>query len=122
MNLSPAWVAELAANGHEAVHWRDIGATDAPDEDIVRWAALSGRTVFTADCDFGAIVVALGPGAPSVVQLRTGSTNPARVGAFALRAIEMAKTALREGAVLTIEPGRTRLRHLPSASSPTDES
>ena len=119
MNLSPAWVV---ANGHEAVHWRNIGASDAPDEEIVGWAARSERIVLTADCDFGAMAVALGPRAPSVVQLRTGSTNPARVGAFALRAIELAATSLRAGAVLTIEPGRTRLRHLPSASSPTDES
>jgi predicted nuclease of predicted toxin-antitoxin system len=121
MNLSPVWVAELAANGHEAVHWRDVGATDAPDEEIFRWAARNDRIVLTADCDFGAIAVALGSSAASVVQLRTDSTNPARVGPFAMRGIARAGAALRAGAVLTIEPGRTRLRHLPSASSPTDE-
>ena len=30
MNLSPRWVDFLAAAGHEAAHWSDVGAPDAP--------------------------------------------------------------------------------------------
>ena len=30
MNLSPKWVEFLTNSGHEAAHWVDIGAPDAP--------------------------------------------------------------------------------------------
>jgi predicted nuclease of predicted toxin-antitoxin system len=38
MNLSPAWLAVLAAHGHDAVHWSEVGAADAPDTHIMAWA------------------------------------------------------------------------------------
>jgi predicted nuclease of predicted toxin-antitoxin system len=120
MNLSPAWVTELARHGHEALHWRDVGLDNAPDEEIIAWAAREGRTILTADLDLAATIVATATGI-SVVQLRSGSTNPARVGDFVLEAIAWARTELRAGAVLTVEPGRTRLRILASPSSSADE-
>ena len=39
MNLSPLWVAFLAAHGIEAVHWSDMGGPSAPDSAILQYAA-----------------------------------------------------------------------------------
>jgi len=38
MNLSPDWCAILAKPGFLAVHWRTIGASNAPDSEIMQWA------------------------------------------------------------------------------------
>ena len=54
MNLGPHWIACLESEGHEAVHWSSVGAGDAPDDDILRWARENDRTILTADLDFGA--------------------------------------------------------------------
>lgn len=98
VNLSPEWIGLLAAQGHDAVHRRDIGAPDASDDDIIAWAVRQHRTVFTADLDFATAIATRGLKAPSVVQLPTGSTDPARVGDFLARSITAAGAALDGGA------------------------
>lgn len=39
MNLSPHWVDRLSAAGLSAVHWSGIGRMDAPDVEIMAYAA-----------------------------------------------------------------------------------
>ena len=112
MNLTPAWVPYLASLGHDAVHWSEIGAEDAPDTDIIDWARIHDRAVMTADLDFGIALARSDATAPSVIQLRTGSTLPGRVGSLVARAIDGARADLHSGALLTIETGRVRLRPL----------
>jgi predicted nuclease of predicted toxin-antitoxin system len=68
MNLSPAWVDFLRAAGIEAAHWASIGERDAPDTDIMAYAAARGYVVLTHDLDFGAILAATNGAKPSVVQ------------------------------------------------------
>ncbi|MDR1489081.1 MAG: DUF5615 family PIN-like protein [Desulfovibrio sp.] len=58
MNLSPRWVAWLAGEGIEAVHWSTLGAPDAPDETIMAVARAEGYIVLTHDLDFSAILAA----------------------------------------------------------------
>ena len=38
VNLSPAWVDELIAQGFEAVHWTSVGDPRAPDAAIMAYA------------------------------------------------------------------------------------
>jgi predicted nuclease of predicted toxin-antitoxin system len=38
MNLSPKWVNVFTAEGWEAVHWSEVGAVDARDRVILKWA------------------------------------------------------------------------------------
>ena len=110
VNLSPEWSDLLAGHGHDALHWRDVGPTDAPDDAIIAWAVVENRIVFTADLDFAAAVATRGLTAPSVVQLRLNSTDPLTVGDFVVRSIAAAGRALDGGAILTIDPGHARLR------------
>jgi predicted nuclease of predicted toxin-antitoxin system len=56
MNLSPRWVAALETAGIEARHWSTLGASNAPDADVLKWAAANGFVLLTHDLDFGAIL------------------------------------------------------------------
>ncbi|MFD0934518.1 DUF5615 family PIN-like protein [Methylobacterium trifolii] len=110
VNLSPEWTGVLSAEGHDAVHWRDVGATDASDDHILAWAVQEDRIVLTADLDFATAVATRGLKAPSVVQLRAVSTDPSIVGRFVTQSIANAGPALGGGAILTIDSGQARLR------------
>jgi hypothetical protein len=70
---------------------------------------------------FAAAIAMRGLSVPSVVQLRTGSTDPNDVGSFVLDCIAAAESELFGGAILTIGAGRARLRRGPSNSQAADE-
>jgi predicted nuclease of predicted toxin-antitoxin system len=85
MNLPPRWTAEFKSQGIEASHWSAVGSLAASDREILAWCAEQGYVLFTHDLDFGAI----------------------------LDALRGAEPALAEGALVTIEPTRHRIRLLP---------
>jgi len=116
MNLSPQWVGFLEGSGHDAVHWSVAGRADAPDSEIVKWAREHDRIVLTCDLDFSGILALSGSHKPSVVQLRSERTLPSLVGVPVLEAIQQAASDLLNGALLTVEIGRSRLRILPLVS------
>jgi predicted nuclease of predicted toxin-antitoxin system len=113
MNLTPQWVERLNVAGYQAVHWSTVGGNDAEDGDIVKWAREHDCVVLTEDLDFGTILAMSGAQRPSVVQLRSESTLPARVGSAVIEAIQESEADLLAGALLTIETTRSRLRILP---------
>ncbi len=112
MNLSPDWITVLRDCGHDAVHWSGVGAADAPDDDILRWARAQDRTVLTSDLDFGTLLATSGASKPSVVQLRTGTTLSARIGHLVARVLRETEADLSSGALVTVEGDRVRLRPL----------
>ncbi|MFT4179273.1 MAG: DUF5615 family PIN-like protein [Thermomonas sp.] len=113
MNLSPRWVEFLASEGIAAVHWSQVGDPKAPDETIMRHAAQAGFIVFTNDLDFSAILAATHGGKPSVAQLRADDVRPATVGRYVVQALKLLVAELEAGALISIEPERTRVRLLP---------
>jgi predicted nuclease of predicted toxin-antitoxin system len=48
MNLSPRWVALLNAQDMAAVHWSSLGRMDAPDSEIMEFAAAHDYAVLTS--------------------------------------------------------------------------
>lgn len=113
MNLSPRWVAVIAAAKIQAVHWSSIGALNAPDKEIMAYADENDFIVLTHDLDFGAILANTQGAKPSVVQIRADDVNPDVIGSQVIAALQQMSDELARGALLTIEPGRTRLRILP---------
>jgi predicted nuclease of predicted toxin-antitoxin system len=69
--------------------------------------------LFTHDLDFGAILAASPRRKPSVVQLRTADVTPETTAHHVFEALRGAERALAEGALVTIEPARHRIRLLP---------
>lgn len=113
MNLSPRWIGVLYGAGIEAIHWSAVGPLNAPDAQIMAFALANDFVVLTHDLDFGAILAATQGRKPSVVQLRADDVNPDAMGGQVLNALRQVQAELLEGALVTINPVRTRLRVLP---------
>jgi predicted nuclease of predicted toxin-antitoxin system len=113
VNLSPRWVNVLADAGIEAAHWSALGAISAPDSEIMAYASANDYVVLTYDLDFSAILAATHGEKPSVVQIRAEDVSADVIGAQVITALRQMAPELEEGALLTIDPGRTRLRVLP---------
>jgi predicted nuclease of predicted toxin-antitoxin system len=117
MNLSPRWEAALQGAGFDAVHWSAIGPLDASDPAIMQYAADHGYVVLTHDLDFGAILASTLANRPSVVQIRSENVSVAGIGQQVLAALHQLQPDLDQGALVTIEPSRTRARVLPFRSA-----
>ena len=113
MNLSPRWVKVMTDAGIEAAHWSTLGAKNAPDPEIMTYAGVHDYVVLTHDLDFGAILAATHGEKPSVVQIRADDVSPHVIGKQVIAALRQMATELEEGALLTIDSNRTRLRVLP---------
>jgi predicted nuclease of predicted toxin-antitoxin system len=113
MNLSSSWVRTLTAAGFEASHWSELGAVNAPDLVIMNYAVTNGFVVLTHDLDFGAILAVTNGFGPSVVQIRSVDVSPFVIGPQVIIGLRQMSVELANGALLTIEPERTRLRLLP---------
>ena len=113
MNLSPRWVETLTDAGIEAVHWSSVGAGTARDSEIMSYARSNGYIVLTHDLDFSAILAATQGNKPSVVQIRAENIRVEAIGKQVILALRQMETELQEGALLTLDANRTRLRVLP---------
>lgn len=67
----------------------------------------------TTDLDFGTILTTRGHSGPSVIQLRAADLRPEALGDPLLAALTQIAEELLAGALVTIDPGRTRVRLLP---------
>jgi predicted nuclease of predicted toxin-antitoxin system len=113
MNLPPAWAAYLSEAGFEAEHWSKVGAWTASDTEIMAWASGRDFVVLTADLDFGAILAAKQGTRPSVVQVRSDDLSPRTIGLAVIAAIRQSETELLQGALVSVNAERARVRILP---------
>jgi predicted nuclease of predicted toxin-antitoxin system len=113
MNLSPRWVSVLGAAGIEAAHWSTLGAHNAPDSQMMAYARANNYVVLTHDLEFSAILAATHGEKPSVVQVRAEDVSAEVIGKQVFIALRQMATELDAGALLTVDPSRTRLRVLP---------
>ena len=118
MNLSPRWVGLLVDAGIDAAHWSMVGASNAPDSEIMAYAKANDCIVLTHDLDFGAILAATQGKKPSVVQIRAQDVSPQTAGTHVVAALRQMAIELDEGALITVDTSRTRLRILPFQSRP----
>jgi len=72
--------------------------------------------VLTHDLDFSAILTATQGRKPSVVQIRAKDVSPDVIGLQVIDALKQMESELEEGALLSVDPNRTRLRVLPLRS------
>jgi predicted nuclease of predicted toxin-antitoxin system len=82
----------------------------------MRWAAEHDHVVLTNDLDFAAILAATRTRRPSVLQLRSDLLTPETMGAAVLAAVREAHDELLDGAIVSIDVARSRLRVLPLGS------
>ncbi|MDD5581343.1 MAG: DUF5615 family PIN-like protein [Methylobacter sp.] len=113
MNLTPRWVGFLVDAGIEAAHWSTLGVNNAPDSEIMAYASTHDYVVLTHDLDFSAILAATHGNKPSVVQIRADDVSPDVIGLQVIAALRQMAPELEAGALLTVDPNRTRMRLLP---------
>jgi predicted nuclease of predicted toxin-antitoxin system len=115
MNLRSGWVTFLAQFGIDALHWSSLGKSDAADIEIVSFAKANDYVIFTSDLDFAAILAVSKGDKPSVVIIRAVDVRPEKIGEKVVFALRAAAADLEQGALLVIEPFRSRIRLLPLA-------
>lgn len=115
MNLSPGWVHVLSAVGIEAIHWSTVEDPRAPDRTIFDWAKENRFVAFTNDLDFGAILAATQTEAPSVIQIRGQDLLPENMNTPVINALRQFEPLLEEGALVTVNFNRAKVRILPIA-------
>jgi predicted nuclease of predicted toxin-antitoxin system len=113
MNQSPRWVDFFAQSALFAEHWSTLGKHNAKDTELMDFARKNEYVVFTHDLDFSAILAATQGEKPSVVQLRSDDVNPETVGKIVIASLKKLEHELNEGALVTIDLDRTRIRLLP---------
>lgn len=97
----------LAAAGHDVV-WTSDWDEDPGDEDILALAHKEHRVLVTLDKDFGTLAFLYGR--PHAGILRLVSLSTQQQIAVCLRVLAQYGAALQEGAVVTVELNRVRIR------------
>lgn len=113
MNLTPDWVPVFTRQGWQALHWSTVGDPRAQDSVIMRWARENGYIVFTHDLDLGALLATTHAEGPSVIQVRTQDIMPHSLGARLVQTLLQYKATLLQGALITIDETKSRIRILP---------
>ena len=113
MNLSPLWENYLLENEIEAIHWSRIGNAWAPDQEIFEYAFKNDCLIFTNDLDFGTILSKTKTRLPSIIQLRTLEVSIETMGKILVKCLKENEAYFIEGALITIEADRLRIRSLP---------
>lgn len=106
-------VYPLKAAGHDVV-WAGDWPTDPGDDEILALAHWEGRILITLDKDFGELAVVRGQAHAGIIRLVILSA--AQQAPTCLLALNRYATELQSGAIVTVEPGRVRIR--PAASNP----
>jgi predicted nuclease of predicted toxin-antitoxin system len=105
-----AW---LRAQGHDAVHLREVGLQALGDRAVLAKAVAEKRVVLTFDLDFADIAAAAGEARVAVILFRLRSAQTARVIDRLQAVLRSAAQALEKGAIVIVESGRVRVRRLP---------
>ena len=113
MNLAIEVAVWLRAQGHDAIHLREVRLNELGDQAVLAKAAAEKRVVVTFDLDFADIAAAAGAAPVAVILLRLRSAQTARVVDRLRRILASVGPALEKGAVVVVEEARVRVRRLP---------
>jgi predicted nuclease of predicted toxin-antitoxin system len=103
----------LREGGIDTLHVGEIGLAAAADDEILQRGRQEGRVVVTLDADFHSLLAFSEAVSPSVIRIRIeGLTGPAAANVIR-EAVLRSKWDLENGALVTVQPGRIRIRRLP---------
>ncbi|WP_141304993.1 DUF5615 family PIN-like protein [Moorella sp. E306M] len=111
--LSPYLAQELCKAGYDAIHVRDLGMAEVPDQLIFDLASRDNRIILTADTDFGTLLTTRQASSPSVVIFRQPDKRPATILALCRANLPGLSEVLQRGAVVVFQSRRIRVRRLP---------
>ena len=103
----------LSQAGLDTLHVGDIEMSEAEDADIIRRASTEGRVVVTLDADFHTLLALDAATSPSVIRIRIERLRAQAVTKLLLAVVAECQRELEQGAAVTVEPSRIRIRLLP---------
>jgi predicted nuclease of predicted toxin-antitoxin system len=106
-------VEPLKAAGHDVI-WAGDWPADPGDDEILALAYQEGRILITLDKDFGELAVVREQAHAGIIRLVVLSAS--QQAPICLMVLTRYGTELQSGAIVTVEPGRIRVR--PAASHP----
>ena len=107
--------ALLRHAGFDALHTGELGMSQADDEEILQRAAAEGRIVVTLDADFHAHLARSAARKPSVVRIRIEGLRAAEFTELLQQVLERCGDDLENGAMVSVQENRIRVRRLPTA-------
>jgi len=112
MGISPVTVSWLNKQGHDAKHLSEERLHKLSDPEIFKKAHEEKRIVLTTDLDFGEIAMSTVSPEISVIIFRQQDRTPQSVNKYLAEVINAADAELEKGAIITVQEGRFRIRHL----------
>ncbi len=113
LNLPAIWVPRLIAEGHDAVHWSNVGAATATDNELLAHARTRDQVILTADHDFALLLAMAQSHGPSVILLRAEAVRIDSQLGLVIAAMKKFEQELASGAMVVVEPSSARARVLP---------
>lgn len=113
-NLSGGMLYELPALGHDVESAQTEGIVGVDDVRVANIAREEGRILLTMDVEFGDLRKHPPGQHPGITLFRPYSRGPGAMSRFVLRFMSEAHGLPITGAVVVVDPGRTRIR-LPEA-------
>ena len=113
-NLPARLAALLSEAGHDSAHVRDLDAAGSSDPQIIDLDLADGRTIVSADTDFGALLASTGATEPSVILVReVVDLHPPELAVLLTACIEQLEAQLAAGAMVALARTGARVRRLP---------
>jgi predicted nuclease of predicted toxin-antitoxin system len=103
----------LREKGIDTVHVSEIDYSTSEDAVILERGREEDRTVVTLDADFHALLALSGATSPSVIRIRIEGLKGETAANLIRTVLMQCEEDLKQGAVVTVEPGRIRIRRLP---------
>ena len=106
-------VALLHQAGIDSVHVGEMGLATAEDIAILEEGRRTKRVVVTLDTDFHALMALSGATSPSVIRIRIEGLRAEAMTRLLKKTLQSCMKDLEAGALVSVQPGRMRLRQLP---------
>lgn len=103
----------LKDRGIDTIHVGEIGLWAAEDIEIIRQAKENNRVVVTLDADFHSLLALSNASSPSVIRIRIEGLRAKALTKLLLNVIDKCSEELQQGAAVTVNSSRIRMRRLP---------
>ena len=106
-------VSLLCKAGIDTVHVGELGQSCADDDVVLQLGRDSQRVVVTLDADFHTRLALSEAATPSVIRIRIEGLRGEGLAKLLQVVLSQCATDLEQGAAVTVQEGRIRIRHLP---------
>ena len=103
----------LRETGIDTVHVSELGHSTSVDAAILERGREEDRTIVTLDTDFHALLALSGAISPSVIRIRIEGLKGEATADLIRTVLTQCEQDLEQGAVVTVERRRIRIRKLP---------